>query len=144
MATLRQQDDGYMLLWKLQKKNYKVDKQVQSKTVLLKMQNTSIKSSVYILSLLQMYSTSSTVQSQTELVNLFFLYWNFRFTLTQPACLHILYCSCIINPLNTELNPICHLLALLGAHHILHVSRIRVNRLSRSLTARSCTIQSLP
>jgi len=30
------------------------------------------------------------------------------------------------NPLNTELNPICHLLALLGAHHILHVSRIRV------------------
>jgi hypothetical protein len=31
-----------------------------------------------------------------------------------------------INPLNVELNPICHLLALLGAHHILHVSRIRV------------------
>ena len=26
--------------------------------------------------------------------------------------------------LNAELNPICHLLALLGAHHILHVSRI--------------------
>ena len=32
-----------------------------------------------------------------------------------------------INPLNAGLNPICHLLALLGAHHILHVSRIRVN-----------------
>ena len=32
-----------------------------------------------------------------------------------------------INPLNAELNPICHLLALLGSHHILHVSRIRVN-----------------
>jgi len=31
-----------------------------------------------------------------------------------------------INHLNAELNPICHLLALLGAHHILHVSRIRV------------------
>jgi hypothetical protein len=31
-----------------------------------------------------------------------------------------------INPLNAELNLICHLLALLGAHHILHVSRIRV------------------
>ena len=31
-----------------------------------------------------------------------------------------------INPLNAELNPICHLLALLGAHHILRVSRIRV------------------
>jgi hypothetical protein len=31
-----------------------------------------------------------------------------------------------INPLNAELNPICHLLELLGAHHILHISRIRV------------------
>jgi hypothetical protein len=34
-----------------------------------------------------------------------------------------------INPLNAELNPFCHLLALLGAHHILHISRIRVNNL---------------
>ena len=34
------------------------------------------------------------------------------------------------NPLNAELNPICHLLALLGAHHILHVSRIRVKVLN--------------
>jgi len=32
-----------------------------------------------------------------------------------------------VNPLNADLNPICHLLALLGAHHILHVSRIRVS-----------------
>jgi hypothetical protein len=32
-----------------------------------------------------------------------------------------------LNPLNAELNPVCHLLALLAAHHILHVSRIRVN-----------------
>ena len=31
-----------------------------------------------------------------------------------------------INPLNAKLNPIYPLLALLGAHHILHVSRIRV------------------
>jgi hypothetical protein len=30
------------------------------------------------------------------------------------------------NPLNAELNPVCHLLALLGAHPIPHVSRIRV------------------
>jgi hypothetical protein len=35
----------------------------------------------------------------------------------------------ILNPLNAELNPICHLLALLGAHHIVHVGRIRVNLL---------------
>jgi len=32
-----------------------------------------------------------------------------------------------INPLNAELNFICHVLALLEAHHILHVNRIRVN-----------------
>jgi hypothetical protein len=32
-----------------------------------------------------------------------------------------------VNPLNAQLNPICHLLALLGAHPILHASRIRVN-----------------
>jgi len=41
------------------------------------------------------------------------------------------YCICnglywVCNPLNAELNPICHLLALLGDHHIFHVSRIRV------------------
>ena len=30
------------------------------------------------------------------------------------------------NLLNPELNPICYLLALLGAHNFLHVSRIRV------------------
>jgi len=36
----------------------------------------------------------------------------------------------VINPLNAELNPICHLLALLGAHHILHVSGVRVKNLS--------------
>ena len=34
-----------------------------------------------------------------------------------------------VNPLNAELNPICYLLALLGAHHFLHVSRIRVKSL---------------
>jgi len=32
-----------------------------------------------------------------------------------------------LNPLNTALNPTYHLLAVLGAHHILHVSRVRVN-----------------
>jgi hypothetical protein len=37
------------------------------------------------------------------------------------------------NPLNAELNPICHLLALLSAHHILHVSRIRVNEVKKEL-----------
>jgi len=35
-----------------------------------------------------------------------------------------------LNPLNAELNPICYLLALLGAHYFLHVSRIRVKSLT--------------
>jgi len=34
------------------------------------------------------------------------------------------------NPLKPELNPICYLLALLGAHHFLHVSRIGVKLLT--------------
>jgi len=37
------------------------------------------------------------------------------------------------NPLNAELNPICHFLALLGVHHFLHVSRIRVKSLTLRL-----------
>jgi hypothetical protein len=42
----------------------------------------------------------------------------------------------VINTLNTKLNPICHLLALLGAHHILHVNRIRINeKLYREATS---------
>ena len=31
-----------------------------------------------------------------------------------------------VNPLNAELNPIRHLLALEGARHIVHVGRVRV------------------
>jgi len=42
---------------------------------------------------------------------------------------YVLY-SYYVNPLNPELNPICYLLALLGAHHFLHVSRIRVKLLT--------------
>jgi len=37
------------------------------------------------------------------------------------------------NPLNAELNPTCHLPALLRAHHILYVSRIRVKTLKFTL-----------
>ena len=35
-----------------------------------------------------------------------------------------------LKPLNAELNPICYLLALLGAHYFLHVNRIRVTSLT--------------
>ena len=34
----------------------------------------------------------------------------------------------VFNHLNAELNPIRHLLALEGAHHIVHVSGVRVNK----------------
>jgi len=52
------------------------------------------------------------------------------------------------NPLNAELNPICHLLALLGAHHILHISRIKVKEkrileMGRGSTRSHCVENSL-
>ena len=52
----------------------------------------------------------------------------------------------MINPLNAELNPICYLLALLGAHHFLHVSRIRVKKtlvVIDGLWPYSCTFAKL-
>jgi hypothetical protein len=46
-------------------------------------------------------------------------------------CFSLLNCACFfdyfLNPLNAELNPICHLLELLGVRHILHVRGLRVN-----------------
>ena len=42
----------------------------------------------------------------------------------------IKYVELKFNPLNPELNPICYLLALLGAYHFLHVSRVRVKLLT--------------
>ena len=43
-------------------------------------------------------------------------------------CLEQRIVARLVNTLNAELNPICHLLALLGAHRILHISRIRVKK----------------
>ena len=49
-----------------------------------------------------------------------------------PVCLQpelaVLVGCTVINPLNAELNPIRHLLALVGARHIVHVSRLRVSK----------------
>jgi len=59
---------------------------------------------------------------------------SFFFMAQQPiarqALLIIEASHILVNPLNPELNPICYLLALLGAHHFLHVSRIRVKLLT--------------
>jgi len=50
----------------------------------------------------------------------------------------------MFNPLNYELNPICHLLALLGAHSILHVSRIRVKESVDNVFVFLFTLHPLP
>ena len=55
-----------------------------------------------------------------------------------PECWHLqttrfINSLWIFSPLNPELNPICYLLALLGAHHFLHVRRIRVKSLTLRL-----------
>ena len=47
-----------------------------------------------------------------------------QFTVHVQTGLAMFELRAAVNPLNTELNPICHLMALLGAHHILHISRI--------------------
>jgi hypothetical protein len=60
---------------------------------------------------------------------LLFLYGTkFEVCVVLPSILGVLRVkvTCMINTLNAELNAICHLLALLGAHNILHVGRIRV------------------
>ena len=53
--------------------------------------------------------------------------YNCNSTSVSKSILGYVVISEIINPLNAELNPIRHLLALVGARHIVHVSRIRVN-----------------
>jgi len=53
-----------------------------------------------------------------------------RFPTVKFGCM---FTMSTVNRLNPELNPICYLLALLGAHHFLHVSRIRVKSLTLRL-----------
>ena len=45
-----------------------------------------------------------------------------------------------LNPLNAEFNPIRQLLVLLGAHPVLHVSRIRVNLILNLMNLTYCII----
>ena len=47
------------------------------------------------------------------------------------SVVRLIYKSLGVKGLNAELNPICHLLAFIGAHHILHISRVRVNLLHK-------------
>ena len=53
-----------------------------------------------------------------------------QMTLHSACSLGLMKTSQVFNPLNHELNPICYLLALLGAHHFLHGRRIGVKLLT--------------
>jgi hypothetical protein len=48
-----------------------------------------------------------------------------------------------LNPLDAELNPICHLLALLGARHILHVGVLRVKEKVRQWSFKEEALEAL-
>jgi len=67
-----------------------------------------------------------------------------RFQVQMMSALFLLsFYATYFNPLNSELNPICYLLALLGAHHFLHVSWIRVKLLTfRLLMSYICSTHS--
>ena len=63
---------------------------------------------------------------------LFLIFHQFR-QLSQEILEETYTLQTIINPLNAELNLICYFLALLGADHFLHVSRISVKSLTLRL-----------
>jgi hypothetical protein len=67
--------------------------------------------------------TSNTRSSHTSCKVHWGWLWDFRTFILNCNTFVI---SLSLNPLNAELNPICHLLALLGAHHIFHISGLRV------------------
>jgi hypothetical protein len=75
---------------------------------------------------LQWYITEAVKQVTQDMLQQICKEWNY-WDIAEQASRHVLNTWISFNPLNAELNPICHLLTLLGAHHILHVSRIRVN-----------------
>ena len=72
--------------------------------------------SALLLNVIPLFSSVPKLHFQTSMLLLAVMLWILNFVLLEG-----------INPLNAVLNPIYHLLALLGAHHILHFSRIRVN-----------------
>ena len=48
-----------------------------------------------------------------------------------------------VKPLNAKLNPICHLLVLLGAHYIFHVIRLKVKAVATSVIFRDTNSNSI-
>jgi len=70
------------------------------------------------------YNTDFTVTSTDRQIMIFVCYGPFL-CISQPTDRPYRPCRGFtsFNPLSAQLNPICPLLALLGSHHILHVSR---------------------
>jgi hypothetical protein len=73
-------------------------------------------------------------QWPTWCTNFQYIYYNPLHVHVSSDILLILRSSNCTNTVNAELNPICHLLALLEAHTILHVSGVRVNTASGIVT----------
>jgi len=74
-------------------------------------------------------NTFSTIYWNSEAIIFYWLFCVPQFRTSEPTDGFFTIFKTNINPLKPELNPIFYLLALLGAHHFLHVSRIRVKLL---------------
>jgi len=82
--------------------------------------NSHVESKSFLFNFLWSLKTCS--KSKVNITTCFILHYQPLFELYSLRC--------TLNPLKPELNPICYLLALLGAHHLFHVSRIRVKLLT--------------
>ena len=90
--------------------------------------------------------SSRSVKNLTCKRSMFHSRWNYGYIEVLKwllaSCLSPLwYKNLDINPIKAELNPIRHLLALVGARHIVHVSRIRVNTLKTLIVTNQYFVQ---
>ena len=90
---------------------------------------------IYYLSKVAAQTLSTLLYLEVDILHTAYIEHSFHTWINKKIFILILYFNIYIyiyiyiNPLNAELNPICYLLALLGAHHFLHISRIRVKSL---------------
>ena len=74
-----------------------------------------------------MYAVSSGLVGNVRVI-LLLLYGDTKYSCFSNFLIEVtnVFLNAVVNPLNAELNPICHLLALLGGATIVVVSRLRV------------------
>ena len=77
----------------------------------------------------ELYPAGRRTDRQADITKLIVTFRNF---VNEPRLCELFPLN-VFNPEKPELNSICYLLALLGAHHFLHVSRIRVKSLTLRL-----------